>query len=51
MIDDNLKPYLIEINVNPALSLETKIQKDIIPKVLEKTIRVILKINKKIENI
>ncbi|KAL7671525.1 hypothetical protein ACOME3_006421 [Neoechinorhynchus agilis] len=39
MIDENLKVYLIEINLGPALDTNTKVLSDVIPKVLRETIR------------
>jgi len=35
MLDDNLRPYLLEINVNPALFTDTDLQKDLIPKLVD----------------
>ena len=45
MIDDNYNPYLIELNTNPALFLDTKVQSEIIPEVMKKTLDLILSIN------
>ena len=36
MIDDNLNPYLLEVNTNPALFLDTKVQAEVIPKIVHK---------------
>ena len=35
MLDDELNPYLLEINCNPALFTDTEVQKDIMPKLVE----------------
>ncbi len=38
LLDENLNPYLIEANVNPALSIETYVQKDLVPNVVRDTL-------------
>jgi len=35
MLDDQLRPHLLEINVNPALFTDTDVQKELIPKLVE----------------
>lgn len=40
MLDDQLNPHLIEINVNPALFTDTQVQKGIMPKLVEDTIKI-----------
>lgn len=35
MIDADLKPYLIEVNTNPALFLDTKVQADVLPTIIK----------------
>jgi hypothetical protein len=51
LVDSNLKPYLLEINTNPALFTDTKSQADIIPTVVNKTLDVVLQLNQDPENI
>ena len=41
---------MIEINTNPALYLDTKVQAEIIPEVVTKTLDLVLDINKAPEN-
>ena len=50
LIDDAFNPHLIEINTNPALYLDTKVQAEIIPVVVRKTLDLVLDINKAPEN-
>jgi D-alanine-D-alanine ligase-like ATP-grasp enzyme len=50
LIDSDLKPYLIELNTNPALHLSTTVQAKVISEVVEKTIRTVLAINKFTDN-
>ena len=42
LIDDNLDPHLIEINVNPALYTDTNVQKDLLPKLVDDIIKMAL---------
>jgi tubulin polyglutamylase TTLL1/tubulin monoglycylase TTLL3/8 len=42
MIDRDFKPYLIEINTNPAILLDTKVQKAVIPHVVNTSLDIIL---------
>lgn len=51
MIDQDLKPYLIEINTNPALFTNTQAQKLVIPNLLKDTIHLIIKLNRYREKI
>ena len=39
-----MKPYLLEVNTNPAIFLDTKVQKEVIPPVVEATIEVATKL-------
>lgn len=40
MLDSQLDPKLLEINVNPALFLDTKVQEDILPKLVQDTVTI-----------
>jgi len=42
MIDENFKPWLIEINTNPALTMCCGILKRIIPGLLENVFRLVI---------
>ena len=42
IIDNNCRPFLLEVNTNPAMFTDTKVQKDLIPKLSEKTLDVAL---------
>ena len=35
ILDADLRPHLLEINVNPALFLDTEVQKELIPKLVD----------------
>ena len=45
LIDDNLNPYLIEINTNPALYTDTLAQKDLLPKLVEDIVKMSLAVH------
>lgn len=45
MLDEDLKPYLIEINTNPAIFTDTTVQKDLIPKLVDDTIKLALELH------
>lgn len=51
MIDDKLNPYLLEINSNPALFLDTQTQKETIPPILYKALDIVLHLNEDPEKI
>ena len=42
VVDENCKPYLLEVNTNPAMFTDTKVQKELIPKVAENTLEIAL---------
>jgi len=46
MVDQNYNPYLIEININPALYTDTSTQKAILPSLIDDTIDIVLKLHK-----
>ena len=39
MLDDALNPYLIEINTNPAIFCNTKVQKSMMPKLVDDVVK------------
>lgn len=45
MLDDDLVPKLLEINVNPALFLDTSSQGEILPKLVQDTVTMTAKIH------
>ena len=45
IIDDELNLQLIEINVNPALFTDTDVQKAILPKLIDDSIAMVLKLH------
>ena len=45
LLDEDLNPYLIEININPALFTDTSTQKLIIPKLVSDTVKIALKLH------
>ena len=42
LIDDQLNPYLIEVNINPALYTDTQVQKDLLPKLVDDIVKMSL---------
>jgi D-alanine-D-alanine ligase-like ATP-grasp enzyme len=42
LISRELKPYLLEINTNPAMFTQTAVQKEIIPPLISKTLKIAL---------
>jgi predicted ATP-grasp superfamily ATP-dependent carboligase len=45
LLDDNLNPYLIEINTNPALYTDTQVQKDLLPKLVDDIVKMSLAVH------
>ena len=45
LIDDNLNPSLIEINVNPALYTDTEVQKHLLPKLVDDIVKLSLAVH------
>lgn len=45
MLDDKLNPQLIEVNVNPALFTDTQVQKEMLPKLVDDTIKLGLQLH------
>lgn len=44
IVSDLLEPYLLEVNTNPALFLDTTVQKEVIPPVLNSTLDIALQL-------
>jgi tubulin monoglycylase TTLL3/8 len=47
MIDDNLNPWLIEINSSPSMDYSTPVTRRLVKMVLEDTVKVIVDLKKK----
>jgi len=45
MVDTNFKVWLIEFNANPALYIDTTVQRDIIPRMVEECLTVVLRLH------
>ena len=45
MLDEHLKPYILEINANPALFVDTTTQAGIIPKMVHQTLDLVLRLH------
>lgn len=45
MMDDSGKPFLLEININPALFTDTTTQAQLLPRLVEDTVKVVLGIH------
>jgi hypothetical protein len=45
LLDDALNPYLIEINTNPAIYTDTQVQKDLLPKLVEDSVKMSLEVH------
>lgn len=46
LLDEQLNPYLIEININPALFTDTVTQKKVIPKLIDDTVKITMRAHK-----
>ena len=44
LVSKQLKPYLLEVNTNPALFTDTEVQKEIIPPVVKNSLDIVLKL-------
>ena len=42
LVGHDLQPYLLEVNTNPAMFTDTKVQKEMLPKLMQNTLRVVL---------
>jgi D-alanine-D-alanine ligase-like ATP-grasp enzyme len=42
IVDENCKPYLLEVNTNPAMFTDTKTQKEMLPVLTKNTLDVAL---------
>lgn len=45
LIDDQLDPYLIEINTNPAMFTDTQVQKEMLPKLVDDVVKMAIEIH------
>lgn len=46
LVDENFRPYLLELNTNPAIDTDTTVKAQIIPKVVHSGLDVIFDIHK-----
>lgn len=44
LIGSDLRPYLLEINTNPAMFTDTIVQKEMLPKLMNHTLDVVLQL-------
>jgi len=42
LVGHDLQPYLLEVNTNPAMFTDTKVQKEMLPKLMQNTLKVVL---------
>jgi tubulin monoglycylase TTLL3/8 len=42
LVGDDLQPYLLEVNTNPAMFTDTKVQKEMLPKLMRNTLGLVL---------
>ena len=42
LVGHDLQPYLLEVNTNPAMFTDTKVQKELLPKLMQNTLKVVL---------
>lgn len=42
LVGHDLQPYLLEVNTNPAMFTDTKVQKEQLPKLMRNTLEVVL---------
>ncbi len=42
IVSSDLQPYLLEVNTNPAMFTDTKVQKDLIPELAKNTLETAL---------
>lgn len=42
LVSHDLQPYLLEVNTNPAMFTDTKVQKEMLPKLMQNTLKVVL---------
>jgi hypothetical protein len=45
MLDEDLNPQLIEINTNPAIFTDTPVQKDLVPKLVDDTLKLAIQLH------
>jgi tubulin monoglycylase TTLL3/8 len=42
LVGDDLQPYLLEVNTNPAMFTDTQVQKELLPKLMRNTLGLVL---------
>lgn len=42
LVGDDLQPYLLEVNTNPAMFTDTQVQKEMLPKLMKNTLDLVL---------
>lgn len=45
MLDEDLNPVLVEVNTNPALFTDTQFQKDMLPKLVDDSVKLALQLH------
>ena len=44
IVGEDLQPYLLEVNTNPAMFTDTKVQKELLPTLMKNTLETVLEL-------